>query len=56
MRTYVVENGDVFIGTTEHWQNVFFDNADHENIVDFCEEMNWKLEWTDEFNWPKKEA
>jgi len=39
-----VENGDVFIGTIDHWKDCFFSNPNDTNIKEFCKEQKWKVE------------
>ena len=42
----VVEAGDVFAGTEEDWQAVFFENATADEITAFCRDNDWSVEIT----------
>jgi len=39
----VIENGEVFEGTTEQFRDCFFSNADIDSIRKFCESHGWSV-------------
>jgi hypothetical protein len=39
----LVENGDMFEGTREQFQNCFFTNAYDSEIEDWCRQEGWSL-------------
>ena len=45
MRLWItVEDGDMFEGTLEQFQDCFFSNAEPALIMDWCHEQGWKCE------------
>lgn len=43
----VVDDGETFEGTADHWRDCFFSNPTRENIEDFCKLYGWKVEFYD---------
>jgi hypothetical protein len=41
-----VEDGEVFEGSEEDWQQTFFENASASEIAAFCDENGWSHEIT----------
>lgn len=39
----IVDNGDIFEGTREQFRDCFFDNADDDEIADWCYDNDWSL-------------
>ena len=41
---FIIDNGDVFYGTLEQFQDCFFSNATPELIQDWCRENGYSYE------------
>jgi len=44
VKGYIIDNGDLFDGTVEQFQDCFFSNADEYTVRDWCESEGYILE------------
>jgi len=44
VKKYIIDNGEMFDGTVEQFQDCFFSNADEDTVRDWCNNMDYNLE------------